>query len=219
MKIGIGVLFLTALAASTFTAASAATLNLSTGLDSNANLITTDLGCDANWVQTSGPSDSCAGNAGQVVMSGDPDWYGGWVADGPNSNWITSDASRTGNGAPLPVTYEVSFYLADTAGASLSGSWTVDDGGEISLNGTQLQSLGDGNWSSLSPLTTDTTDLVAGLNTLSISITDSDDYLEGVRFEGSVTGDGASFVTPEPGSLTLLGLGALALGLMRRRKA
>lgn len=207
---------LAVLALSTFTVASAGTVNLSTGLDSNGNLITADGGCDANWVQTAGPANACGGN-GQIVTPGDADWYGGWVGNGPNSDWITSTAAVTANGSPLP-TYQISFWLDDTTGAALSGSWTVDDAGYIALNGTTIGSEGDGNWTQLNTLTTNSANLVAGWNSLAITMTDSDNFLEGVRFEGSVTGDGAS-LAPEPGTLALFGLGTLGLGLMRRRKA
>ena len=197
-------------------AAFAGTLNLSTGLDSSGNRITTDLGCDAHWVAIAGPSTACAGSAAQVVMWGDPDWFGGWVGSGPNSDWITSNAGTQQNGSPLP-SYMIQFYLASTTGASLSGSWTIDDEGTISLNGNQLNYLPSGYWGSLNPVSASSSDFVPGLNSLVISMTSSDNYLEGVRFEGSVTGEGASFV-PEPVSAVMLltGVGSLFLGLRRR---
>jgi hypothetical protein len=191
----------------------AATINLSTGLNAGGNLITTDLGCDAHWTQVSGPTTAC-GDYAQVAMSGDADWGGGgWVPNGLNSNWITSDASNPRNGSPLP-TYQVQFYLADTTNASLTGSWTIDDQGTISLNGNQIGVLGNGNWGAMSSVSAGAGSFVAGLNTLSITMTLSDNSLEGVRFDGSVTGD----LVPEPASgLTLLtGLGAFLL--FRRRR-
>lgn len=200
----------------------AGTLNLSTGLDAGSNLITTDLGCDAHWTQTAGPAPSCANSKGQVVMTSDADWYGGWLADGSSSNWITSNAQTTANGSPLP-SYQIQFYLTNTVGATFSGSWAIDDVGTISLNGTQIAALGSGAWGGLSPIGGNpAADLQAGLNTLTITMTNSDDFLEAVRFEGSVTGNGASFSAPsgvpEPASVLLLltGAGALLTGLRRK---
>lgn len=205
-------------------AASGATLNLSTGFDASGNLITTDLGCDAHWVQTAGPPPACPGSAAQVDMPGDTDFPapGAWVANNASSEWITSNASTVHNGAPLP-TYELTFFLTDTAGASLSGSWTIDDAGTISLNGNSIGSLPVGNWTSLHSVSTSSGFLV-GANTLSIRMTFSDNLTEGVRFQGSVNGTGASFTpagptVPEPASGMLLLAGAAAIfGYRRFRK-
>ncbi len=194
----------------------AGTMNLSTGLDSGGNLITTGGGCDANWVQTAGPAPACAGGNGQVVTPANADWFGGWLADGPNSDWITSDVNSTANGSPLP-TYQIQFFLGDLVGASITFSWAIDDQGTISLNGNNIGTLGSGAWGGLTPIAANASSfLVAGLNTLTISMTDSDNFLEGVRFEGSVSG---SVGIPEPATVTtlLVGIGTLMLRFRRRR--
>ena len=67
-----------------------------------------------------------------VVGPGEPDWYGGWPANGPKSDWITiNPASATGNtlgvysttfndpGSPVP------------ANLCLVGAMGVDDNGEL----------------------------------------------------------------------------------------
>lgn len=204
-------------------AAMAGTVNLSTGYDSTGALITTDLGCDANWVETAGPTPACTPMA-QIVMPEDLDWWGGWTGDGADpsagglaSDWITSDASSTANGSPLP-TYSISFYLADVTGASLSGYWYADDGGTIALNGNVLGSQGSCCTYAAPVSASATSDFVAGINTLTLSLNSSDDYLDGVRFAGSVTGDGASLV-PEPASGLMLLAGSALLVLWRRRQA
>jgi hypothetical protein len=202
--------------------AGATSISLSTGQNSGGSIITTDLGCDAHWVVVAGgPTPACAGAHGQVVMPGDADsGFPSWVANSTSSAWITNNASITGNGAPLPVTYQVQFLLSDLIGASITGSWTIDDAGSISLNGHSIGTLGGGNWVALNGISgTASSDLVAGLNTLSISITSSDDFLEGVRFDGSVTGDGAAFIAavPEPATLTLTALGLVAVARRRLR--
>ena len=60
----------------------AGTANVSTGLDASGHLITTDGGFDAHWLvqQASGQF-----TPAQVVMPQDPDWFGGWLPNGPNS--------------------------------------------------------------------------------------------------------------------------------------
>jgi len=188
------------------------TINLSTGLDASGNLITTDLACDAHW--TVDGIGACSPNA-QVVMSEDQDWSTPWVPDGPQSNWIARNAGQKyGNGFN---TYSVQFFLPTTAGASLNGEWTIDDIGTISLNGHLLGFLPDVSWGSLFPVSAPASDFVTGVNTLSISITLSDIYLEGVRFQG-----GVSFTpVPEPPSrlLLLAGLGIMAIIVRLRRSS
>lgn len=190
-------------------------LNLSTGLDSGGTAISTDLGCDAHW-QVSGVA-ACAGGAAQTVRPGDGDWYSGWAANSASSEWITRNASVTTNGSPLP-TFSISFNLTDTAGASLTGSWSSDDSSNLYLNGNLLAS--GAQWG-LTALPIVNSGFVAGTNVLSFQMSSSDNYLEGVRFEGTVTGNGAAYgaasAAPEPGSWVLL-LGGMT-GLWFGRKS
>jgi len=194
-------------------AAFAGTLNLSTGLDASNNLITSGGLSDAHWTV----NEQAGGTgAAQTVYPGNADWYGGWLDDGPNSDWIARDASISNNG-PAPYTFQVTFSLADTTGASLSGSWAVDDSGTIDLNGNQIGSLGSGAWGGLTSVS-DNSHFVTGLNTLSITISSDDEFLEAVRFEGSVTGDLGSPAVPEPASMVLLAGGMLAIAVAKRRR-
>jgi hypothetical protein len=194
-------------------------LNLSTGLDSAGNVITTDHGCDAHWVQVTGPSLACAGGgttgAAEVVLPTDPDWFGGWLANDTNSAWISSDVTTTQNGSPAP-TYSITFYLSSTVGASLSGLWSSDDGSIVKLNSATLGTQGGCCIYNGSVSDSTAGDFLVGANTLSITIQNSDNFLEGVRFNGSVTGQGAAFA-PEPGSVVLMLMGAGAIVLRRRR--
>jgi hypothetical protein len=213
------------------------TLNLSTGFNTNGDLITTDLGCDAHWTWggsfngDTNPDPNPCGVAAQVVMQTDPDWYpgGGQLPNSSGSEWIARDATTRHNGDD---TYSVFFYLANDAGAVLSGQWSAEDLGAIYLNGHIIVESG-ANFSIFAstsacappaPKGCFYPDLQNGLNTLTISILESNDSWEGVRFQGTVTGIGASFVppsdpptpVPEPTYWGVLGVMAAAVCLSRR---
>ena len=165
-----------------------ATINLSTGLDGNNNLIGTNGTNDSHWTV----DEQAGGNAAaQVVTASGADWYSGWVADGPTSDWIARNANIANNGPALPYTFYRTFNLTgyNLADVSISGSWAVDDAGTLSLNGHPIASLGSGNYGSLSSFSVPAGSafLNPGLNTLTITITSSDENLEGVRLVGSVT--------------------------------
>jgi hypothetical protein len=186
------------------------TLNLSTGLNASGGLLTTCGAADAHWTVTFQGVTAPA----QVDVAGCN--FGNWVANGPNSAWISHTVA--GDDGPAPYFFSTTFSLADTTGASLSGAWGIDDGGFISLNGIQLDAnSGPGASSALTAVSTNS-GFVAGLNTLSITINLADRVIEGVRFEGSVTGNiGGPSSVPEPGSVSLVMTGA-ALGLARLLK-
>jgi len=175
------------------------------------NLITSGGLADVNWTVTN--ENTGALQAAETVYSNNADCYGGWAANGPNSDWIARNANVTNNG-PAPYTFYRTFDLTgyNLSTVSISGAWTVDDAGTLSLNGITLATLGDGNWGSLASFSvpTGSSDFVQGLNTLAITITYDDEYLEGVRLQGTLVGTSA---VPEPstlimsGTMTLIGLG------------
>ncbi len=190
-------------------------VNIATGLDGSGNVQTAGDAVDANWTY-SDPAASPATGSAEVVSSGNVDWYGGWLANGPNSSWIAPNPDTTANG-PAPYTFSETFDLTgyDLSTVSIvGGGFTIDDAGTLDLNGNILDSLGNGNWGSLSLFTTAVSDFVQGINTLTITMTSDDNYLEGVRVEGTVQGTLAS--TPEPATWVLFGVGGVAILTMAR---
>ena len=101
------------------------------------------------------------------------------------------------------------------------GAWAIDDGGSLYLNGNFLGSLSPfQRWVSLTSVSIPNGDFVQGVNTLTINLTDSDRYLEAVRFQGTVSGELSA--VPEPttiaGLFGLGGMGLVALVWRRRRR-
>ena len=195
--------------------AQANTINLSTGLDSFDTLIILGNTPDAHWTvdQPSGPIAPA-----KVVALGDPgSAIPIWATNGPGSSWITIDPNSSGNGSVIPYTYYRTFNLsaADVATASISGVWGIDDSGEVRLNGYLLSSLVN-DYSASTPFSAlaGSGKFLAGTNTLTITMTSSDDFLEAVRLEGSLnTGS-----VPDSGTtLALLGGTLTGLGALRRK--
>ena len=184
-------------------------VNLSTGI--------------ANYtvVEQNGFNFGTTGTASMVTpSSADEGFGGGWVPNSSSSDWVAFDPNNA-NGNGLGI-YTTTFTLtsADLATASISGSWTLDDSGSLLLNGNDLGDLADGGWTSLHPFSVaaGSSDFVLGTNTLSLSITDSDLFLEGVNLQGTLTG---TSTVPEPSELILLtaGLGVLVVLTMRRKQS
>ena len=104
----------------------AASIDLSTGLNSSGTLIGSGGVADANWTvqELSGPD-----AAAQTVFPGDADWFSGgdglsaWAANGPNSDWIARDPTNQSQGrGPYNFyeTFDLSGYILSTV--SLSGA-------------------------------------------------------------------------------------------------
>ena len=156
----------------------------STGLDQSGKLLTMGGQADANWTV-----DQATGGTApaQFVASNSPDYFSGWFPNGPTSQWIARNASNSNNG-PAPYSWHLTF---DTTGLDLSkielmGSWAIDDQGTLNLNGNQLSSLPNGAWGSLTGFAVGpgSTFFVSGSNDLSMTLTATDNFLEGARLQG-----------------------------------
>ena len=160
-------------------------LNLATGQNAAGVIQTLGDLPDALWT-VSNADNYKNGPIAYTVAPGDADWWTGWFADGPNSTWIAADPDNSDNGK---VTYTVTFNLTgyDPAAAALVGAqFAVDDQGYIALNGHVLASAPDHAFVAFTAVPSGAGDFVAGLNTITIVTTASDDFLEGARFEGTV---------------------------------
>ncbi|HCZ15963.1 MAG: hypothetical protein AW09_002538 [Candidatus Accumulibacter phosphatis] len=188
--------------------AEASVLNLSTGLDASDTLITLGNTPDAHWTVDQPAGGIAPAKVVDATNTGGA--FFAWAANGPGSSWITIDPNSLGNGSGTPFSYYRSFTLAasEVASASISGVWGIDDSGDLKLNGNLLSSLlADYSATTAFSAAAGSGFFVAGLNTLTITMTSSDNVWEAVRLQGALT-------VPEPSMLSLLIFG---IPLARRR--
>jgi hypothetical protein len=227
----------------------AASINLATGLDSGGVLQTTGDALDANWQVTGAVNPKSPPSAFVVgTTTADAGFGGGWIANGRNSSWIAANPDDTlGNGLEI---FTRTFTVTNSKTAAIiNGAWTIDDAGSLFLNGHLLSTLSlDFNGpvlthtTQLNPFTTTPSDFVRGVNTPTMVITSTDDFIEGARLEGTLIthptghhhqhgGHNTSLSvadsplsvpeTPLPAALPLFATGLGALGLLgwrRKRK-
>jgi methionine-rich copper-binding protein CopC len=207
---------------STFTTAtSAVAISVSTGFNAGGQLITTPGTADANWtVQPTGPaggptSDEALGLfaatttstppcvlSGAVCESPQPlyivgpgigGWYGGWPANGPQSDWInmypTSEPSNTFG------VYSTRFTIPNPVPSNLClvGAMGIDDNGELGINGTAITGNISTVGSPLSPINIPISSyLVVGSNTLSLAWGGTDNNYEAFRLQAEIETCGSS---------------------------
>jgi PEP-CTERM motif len=150
---------------------------------------------------------------------------GSWIADSSTSQWISPNpiqflatGAPQGNAAGTFI-YDMPFDLTgiNSALATISGSWAVDDIGLIYLNGVYVG--GTTNLSGpgvLTPFTVPTgSSFTSGINHLDFVVVNAAIGSTGLRVEG-LSGSGPSI--PEPSTVVLAGLGFIGLAGLRLRR-
>ena len=144
-----------------------------------------------------------------------------WLADGPNSKWIAPTLDACLGCSTGTYIYHTTFDLTgfDPSTAVLVGKWSTDDSGlNIVLNGVSTGNTAGG-YGAFYDFTI-SSGFIAGVNTLDFSVANGGGSWTGLRVEfTSATADprnGGGGI-PEPGTMTLLGLGLAALAIYRRR--
>lgn len=150
-----------------------------TGVDNSGNLLA-DQAVDSHY---------------ELVTSADPTYAGPntfatqsipsppWVANGPNSRWITPRPDNTVVAAGQYVyrlEFDVPGLLLGTA--SINGSFATDDGGQIFLNGVD-KGISSGGFGGLTPFTING-DFVQGTNTLDFVVNNGGLNPSGLRVDG-----------------------------------
>ncbi|MGD9506410.1 MAG: PEP-CTERM sorting domain-containing protein [Syntrophobacteraceae bacterium] len=199
--------------------ATTSTIDISTGVG-----LTTAGEEDANWTVGGGFysdwSERTTVAAAQLLTSSAANWYSSWEANSSSSAWIGVTADNTGNG--YLYSYQISFDLSDydLSTVSISGKWAVDDAGVLMVNGRAIAYLDSAYSLQSFSLAVGSAYLNEGINTITILMTSTDNYLEGARLEGEVSGTLKTSVVPVPGAVWLFGSGLISLiGLRRKRNA
>jgi len=126
---------------------------------------------------------------------------GPWLANGPNSKWISPLASQATGNAAGDYRYRIVFDLTglEPSTAVLTGQWTSDNAGVgIFLNGTPTGITYDGNFGAFSATFTINSAFVEGTNTLDFVVNNAGTTVNptGLRVEVSGTAD----AQPPPGT-------------------
>lgn len=198
--------------------ASASTIyNVSTGQNSSGVVQNTGDSVDANWVYNDAFVNGnvpngypTTGHAKVVGTTSADNGFSAWVPNSSSSAWIAPDPDTTNNG-DAPYNFTDTFNLTGYALSSvaLSGAWAIDDGGTLSLNGHVISTVASPGYSTLTDFSAPNSDFVPGVNTLVITMTQADRYVDAADLTGSVTGTAAAS-TPEPASLWLFAIVGLA---------
>jgi hypothetical protein len=193
----------------------ALTIDFATGQNPSGTISTTGDTQDVNWTATNANTYKDDPHT-FVVSPTNADWYGGWFANGPGSSWIAPNPDSSNNGN-FTLTYSFDLTGYNLASAVFAGTqWSIDDSGFVALNGHVLDTQGNGQWGNFHSFTAALADLLPGVNTLTMTVTSSDDFLEAARLEGTLTVS----QTPIPAALPLFASALAGIGFLgwRRRK-
>ena len=175
---------------------------------------------DPHWSIVAGPGITSP-TPGEVLSYTNP-----FYAVPADSQWIWVHADGSG-ATGSPYTFRLTFDLTglDAGTATISGAWGVDNEGVIQLNGATPTGTGalsltnfndEGNFDVFNRFSI-TGGFVAGVNTLDFLATDNDN--PGALDVSTLIGTAWAGAVPEPASLLLLGIGAIAVsGFARRRR-
>jgi len=205
----------------TVASAQAAAVRIATGVDSS-NVVLPQGATDSHWtISVDGGSTFTAAQvnyASQICCSMDT------VAS--TAAWITdsgsADSAATGWGIGKPVYLRTTFDLTgfDLATTALSGTWRVADNLlGIYLNGVLIQDALNSTWFTDYALsvTAGAPAFNQGLNTLEVRASSINSLWDGLWMDASVRGRDGNTV-PEPGTVALIALAALAAGATKRRR-
>ena len=107
--------------------------------------------------------------------------YSGWAADGNGSAWIGAVDSPTQPSPPYSFTTTFQLGAADLGDTVLFGTWYIDNGGTLSLNGHVFDTAADA-FSGVPFVVSDAQGwFVSGTNTLTIDLTQGDTQTDGTR--------------------------------------
>ncbi|HOQ46485.1 MAG TPA: PEP-CTERM sorting domain-containing protein [Bryobacteraceae bacterium] len=193
---------------------------------------------DSNFVLIDAPDGVPTGVSPRVVRStvdgvqpAFPLWPGSWVPNDSESQWLAlndsySDPGPSGYGPSDPAgwyTYVLVFYLPSwhaAQTASIIGSWSVDNRGELLLNNTiQHTCYAEDNrcFDLMHPFQI-TSGFQQGVNYLYFRVWNENlDIGNPAGFRFAVTS--ATYEAPEPSTVALLICGLGGLVLLRRRRA
>lgn len=190
--------------------ASAASIGVhNTGVNATDNLVAT--GASASfWILTLEPS------GGSVPLGSTPSRYfnGSYFADTASAAWV-SPVSGGNAGTLGNYTYTLTFDLTgfNPATALLAGNFGSDNSGVLRLNGNIITSVGSGAFGAPTAFTMNS-GFVSGINTITVTVNNEGDPTAFfVQFTSNSVG------VPEPGTMSLVGLGMVALGLVRKLRS
>jgi hypothetical protein len=141
-----------------------------------------------------------------------------WIANGPNSQWITPTTDASDNVAPGTYTYTTTFSLpVGFTDAMLSGQWATDNSGAMSLNGgPTVSTTPDAGFTAFTPFTI-ASGFVPGTNTITFSVLNSTTEASPSGLRVEISGFFTPIPEPSTSMTALLGSGLMALGVFGSR--